>query len=118
MGTQWNRAGGRARVSRIADLAATILPLSFIAVRLGASWIDRNSWPTLLSSGISLLFNSPCLATVLHSNHSQHTYNHPISQYHQPAPPRSPIKFLPTYAMVPHHGRTLQAKHDTDLSIV
>ena len=66
MGAQWDWAGGRARVSRIADLApfrgATTLPLSFSsgfarAHRFGRA-LDRDSWSTLLSSGFFPLFSS------------------------------------------------------------
>ena len=64
MGAQWDRAGGRARVPRIADLAPScdannlspspppLLPDLYSCPSLGPPYWIANSWSTLLSSRV------------------------------------------------------------------
>src|SRR5229473_4628949 len=101
MGAQWDRAGGRARVPRIADLVAPFMMrqshlfISSFRILLmpvawaHAYWIDRNSWCTLLlSSGfvfcLTRLVALSCIPTL--------AFDHPHPSQIPPAPPKIPIK--------------------------
>jgi hypothetical protein len=84
MGAQWDRAGGRARVPRIADLAPCDATISLSLSSGSCSCpslgriLDRNSWSTLLSSRVSFL----CLIHLALSC-IQHSHSSSPSQYHQ-----------------------------------
>ena len=124
MGAQWDWAGGRARVSRIADLApfrgATTLPLSFSsgfarAHRFGRA-LDRDSWSTLLSSGFFPLFRRIRPASILHAILA---FVIPTNLSIPPAPPQDPMKFC-TYSKHTFliNERTTTHKHDRPVHCV
>ena len=111
MGAQWDRAGGRARVPRAADLAPFavrppllfFLPGQLVLVALGAYWIAILG---LLCSPLVSFF----IAFILHAILA---FIIPPSQYHQ-----QPSRFHLRTHVPPHHERTITHKHDRPVHCV